>query len=306
MHRARQVFIWIRKRWLPLWISCAFFVNGLISIASVQPFWERLVVSLVTLGFLTAPSGLFYSLISTEPVTQFQYMTVSLVGQVGMPFGAVLELTAVSALIAWGLRRITQAEGVNRVLQVVFCLNLLLAWITLFLVVADESNRYMMRASCDLTISKTVGIRVHYYADLSIEDQSRFAAIPASQDTRYWMTQDGGQTWRHFLTLTSWRGSCAHVNTAGEGFFWLYEWGAFIFTHDSGQTWGVWTVNQVQKSFQENWEEVSRSRITAVTFQDQSHGRMTLEYFDYESQKSQEYSLYTTDGGLTWHLPGES
>ena len=316
--QTNATFRWLGKYWFPLWVGIAFFVGVASRLFSRGPtFWFEFTpisFSFLSLGFLSILIDAIYSTIVPPSTTQYHWISFSLTAPTNNLYLNILCLIAISALIMWILWRIRKLGWLNNLLQLVFIINLLLAWLlTAFswqkLPLAgngsDPDHTYALQTSCDSAISKTTSIRVQYFADLSIERQKRFAAVPPIQGTAYLLTTDSGQHWQPFLKISDWPGSCDHIGYLDDHIFWLYAWGGLVVTHDAGQTWDIWTADQVKDSLpnSQNTYKNSDVKITSVTFQDQTQGTMTIDYFDYEQQTAHTVSLVTLDGGLTWHLP---
>jgi hypothetical protein len=304
------VLRWIGKYWFPLWIGIAFFVDGASRLIFRGPtFWfefTRLSFSLLMLGFLSIPIDAIYSAIIPPTTTQYNWISYSLASPTNNLYLKILCLIAISALIAWICWRVRGLAWFNNLLRLVFVINLLLVW--LYVVFSWQRLPivgYAIHDSCDSVLSKTTSIRVQYFADISIEQQKKFAAVPPIQGTAYLLTTDSGRHWQPFLKISDWRGNCDHTGYLDDHIFWLSAWGGLVVTHDAGQTWHLWTGDQIKASLpnSQNTYRYSDVKITRVTFQDQTKGTMAIDYFDYQQQTTHTVGLATIDGGLTWYLP---
>lgn len=107
---------------------------------------------------------------------------------------------------------------------------------------------------------------------------------------------DGEATWGQVTHVgpVSQSTGCGRLGTHDQSFHWYWlEWELAV-THDGGQTWTTWEINDIYPE----WRCCEQRLISSVDFADPSSGTMTGFFGVGKPDR-----LISTDGGATWMEP---
>jgi photosystem II stability/assembly factor-like uncharacterized protein len=145
--------------------------------------------------------------------------------------------------------------------------------------------------SYEYAISDTIRLRYgNHHRDVYRQDEQRNVMIFSN---RYFITQDGGQTWREFLiSMGEGCGFELQHGKLNDRFFWLWQGKEAVFTRDGGKTWALWRGENALSNHQD-------CMIQRITFSGAWVG-----YMDCHFTGSTNPVLRTNDGGFTWYQTG--
>jgi hypothetical protein len=154
--------------------------------------------------------------------------------------------------------------------------------------------------TCEHFVSELNGVRIIHH----VMPTRGYGDSPPFADFSYQVTRDGGEHWTEIMDFFGSKGGsadCEKIKSLDENFFWV--WGpaeqreALAITHDGGQTWLHWNPQHL-------WPKYGKT-IVDVDFDSNQTGQISLirsRYLEYtQSFKTVSVTLYTEDGGVTWH-----
>lgn len=262
-------------------------------------------ITILSLGFFSIPAFLFYGTLNST--VQTQQFIVHLTPK---PFDLIFRLLAILIIsIVSGLiiTRLLNTVRFGRIFRNLLYGNLILGLIlglSFFIqgpLNSPDLGPYSLQSTCEMPISKTVQIRKENYNSTKPEHRG-LAGIPLFYGTSYYISRDDGLSWSQFMHVAYWYGTCKNNVAINEKSFGFWEGGTLFVTHDSGENWHIWYVNQLMGDFAVFVGKFADTNIDSVTFTDEIHGQMQLADPNNASQEDSEFILDSTDGGLTWHL----
>lgn len=299
---------WLKTYWLALLLGGGFILSGLVWIQPMQPdkvyiyqIGHRVEVSQILLGFLSLPLGEIYSrVIFSNPNSEsLAYPVVYLLSDaIDRPIATIIIITSgiLIGVCVWILLRITRIQKlVRRLLFINFAFGLGIGFL---FVLSSIPFEYTQKSSCEVPISESTALRVQYF-DSKREQDRELAGIPIHREISYQITQDGGSTWREFVHIGFSWGDCNQIRIHNEQFFWFWESGALFITHDGGETWHLWSIQELVGEFA---NIPADSQIEVVNFSDDLNGHMQITYFDRDTQTQPTSTLISTNGGYTWNI----
>jgi hypothetical protein len=304
-----KILRWLKHYWLAVFVAVGCFTSGLLWVRPQTPASPYLVwpaplfIAVLSMGVLSFPTASFYDALDfAAPNQRFTVYWIPEPSDVVRSITVLFVVSIVLALIVWRLLRMGRFR---RAIRPLLYGNFFLGIGFAFLIVIQGSLRtpdfyYTLKSTCTIPVSETTRIRAEYSDSIRPEHRG-LAGIPPFRGTSYLVTQNGGETWSLFMHLSPWRGDCRHSGIRSEEFFWLWEGGVLFVSHDAGQHWQIWDVNQIRHLFPTFFgSEIADPTIESVVFTDETHGTMELAYFDHATQTRPRFTLVSTDGGLTW------
>jgi hypothetical protein len=139
---------------------------------------------------------------------------------------------------------------------------------------------------CEVAAGNSRSLEIVEYPEIGWNPQShRFLIIGKDEGS-----------WRQIMHIgpISQATGCGTLGVFDENFFWYWIGWKLAVTHDGGETWETWDINDL---FPE-WRCCEARRIDNVEFRDEVSGLMHGSF-----DAGQANQLVSQDGGITWAVP---